>query len=222
MVKPRKWIATLGCLLMFFASGYGLLNELDPFLARPVADIRVADDFRQRDFDFGLSSYSKILVLTDCFRVVRIYGASDMMDEAVRNVVTRCADQADDIVSTTPTDSFAWLVHAAASALLLDNENFNISLQKSQLTGPNEQWIARFRVNLAESNVSKLTPRTRQMEDADLGLLASSARGVKLIARRYISDPAFRARITAIVEKLPQDKQVIFLRTVKQSMNSAG
>jgi hypothetical protein len=55
-------------------------------------------------------------------------------------------------------------------------------------------------------------------EEADLRLLASSEKGVRLIAQRYISNPDFRARITAIVERMPQERQIVFLKSVKKSM----
>jgi hypothetical protein len=220
MVKQRKWIAMLCCMLMFIFSSYGLWRELTPFLAQPVSDMRVGNDLAPGDLEFGLSSYSKMLVMTDCFRIVRTYGGLDMADEMVRNAVSNCSDRAADVVATTPTDSFAWLVRAAASALLLAKDDLNVSLQNSQLTGPNEQWIARFRVNLAESNLTHLTARTLEAEKADLRLLVSSEKGVLLIAKRYISNPDFRSRITAIVEQMPQDRQIVFLRTVKRSMGN--
>ena len=109
-------------------------------------------------------------------------------------------------------------MRAAASVRLLERDDFNAALRQSQLTGPNEQWIARFRVNLAETYFSQLDAKTVESEAADLKLLASSERGVELIAQRYIANPDFRARITAIVENMPQDRQIVFLRNVKKSM----
>ena len=97
-------------------------------------------------------------------------------------------------------------------------EDFDLALRNSQLTGPNEQWIARYRVNLAETYFAQLSPAARKAEEADLRLLASSERGVKLIAQRYIADPDFRARITAVVETMPGERQAAFLRSVKRAM----
>ncbi|WP_438750871.1 hypothetical protein [Pararhizobium sp. O133] len=188
-------------------------------MTKPIKEVVSADDLAGEDFVFGLSSYSKLTVMSDCFRLVLSYGDIDMVDETVRGVVSRCADRAADIVETTPTDSFAWLVRAAASVRLAANEDFNIALQNSQLTGPNEQWIARFRVNLAENYFSALNPRSLKSEEADLRLLVSSEKGIKLIAKRYISNPDFRARITAVVETMPPRRQAVFLKVVKQAMN---
>ncbi|MBP1857745.1 hypothetical protein [Rhizobium herbae] len=218
MVKQRKWIAMVCCLLISVASGYGLWRELAPFLAEPVEQALIAEEFAGEDFDFGLSSYSKTLAMKDCFRITTAYSNLDMVEETARNVVSKCAGRAADIVATTPTDSFAWLVRAAASVRLLARDDFNFALQQSQLTGPNEQWIARFRVNLAESYFPQLNAQSLKSEEADLRLLASSEKGVLLIAQRYISNPDFRARITAIVEQMPQDRQIVFLKSVKRSM----
>lgn len=218
MVKQRKWIAMVCCLLISAASGYGLWRELAPFLGKPIEQALTADEFAGEDFEFGLSSYSKTLVMKDCYRIVLAYSDIDMIDEAVRTVVSTCAGRAAQIVSVTPTDSFAWLVRAAASVRLLAKDDFNAALKQSQLTGPNEQWIARFRVDLAETHFSQLSSETVASETADLRLLASSERGVALIAQRYVSNPDFRARITAIVETMPQDRQIVFLRNVKKSM----
>lgn len=218
MVKQRKWIAMVCCLLISAASGYGLWRELAPFMAKPIEQALTPDGYAGEDFDFGLSSYSKTLVMKDCFRIVLAYRDIDMIDEAARDVVSKCANRASDIVATTPTDSFAWLVRAAASVRLLARDEFNAALRQSQLTGPNEQWIARFRVSLAETYFPQLSAETVKLEAADLKLLVSSERGVKLIAERYVSNPDFRARITAIVEAMPQDRQIVFLRNVKKSM----
>ncbi|OBZ97015.1 hypothetical protein ADU59_04800 [Pararhizobium polonicum] len=218
MVKQRKWIAMACCLLISVASGYGLWRELAPFLAKPIEQALAADDFSGENFDFGLSSYSKTLAMKDCFRITMAYSNLDMIEEPTRNVVSTCASRAADIVATTPTDSFAWLTRAAASARLLADKDFNDALQQSQLTGPNEQWIARLRVNLAETYFPQLNAQSVKSEEADLRLLASSERGVQLIAQRYISNPDFRARITAVVEQMPQDRQIVFLKTVKKSM----
>ncbi|CAN7280640.1 hypothetical protein LJR255_001330 [Pararhizobium sp. LjRoot255] len=205
-------------MLISAASGYGLWRELAPFLAEPVEKALTAEEFSGEDFDFGLSSYSKTLVMKDCYSIVLAYSNIDMIDEAVRNVVSTCGGRALQIVSVTPTDSFAWLVRAAASVRLLASDEFNAALRQSQLTGPNEQWIARFRVELAETYFPRLSAETVKTEAADLKLLASSERGVKLIAKRYVSNPDFRARITAIVETMPPDRQIAFLGNVKKSM----
>lgn len=209
----------LCCLLLSIASGYGLWLEMAPFLTKPIKEAVSADELAGEDFVFGLSSYSKLTVMSDCFRLVLSYSDIDMVDETVRGVVSRCADRAAEVVKTTPTDSFAWLVRAAASVRLAANEDFNIALQNSQLTGPNEQWIARFRVNLAENYFSALNPRSLKSEEADLRLLVSSEKGIQLIAKRYISNPDFRARITTVVETMPPRRQAVFLKVVKQAMN---
>jgi len=218
MVMWKKWAAAACCLLVSVASGYGLWKELSPFLAKPIEQAVPPDAYRGEDFSLGLSSYSRTLVMKDCFRIVLAYGDLDMIDAAARDIVRTCADRAGEIVADAPSNGFAWLTRAAASARLLKMEDFNLALRNSQLTAPNEQWIARYRVNLAETYFAQLSPAARKAEDADLRLLASSERGVKLIAQRYIASPDFRARITAVVETMPPERQMSFLRSVKRAM----
>jgi len=219
MVMWKKWVAAFCCLLVSAASGYGLWRELSPFLAKPIEQAVTPDAYGGEDFALGLSSYSRTLVMKDCFRIVLAYSDLDMIDAAARGIVQTCADRAGEIVAEAPSNGFAWLTRAAASARLLRMEDFNLALRNSQLTAPNEQWIARYRVNLAETYFAQLNPAARKAEDADLRLLASSERGVKLIAQRYIASPDFRARITAVVETMPPQRQISFLRSVKRAMD---
>ena len=83
--------------------------KLAPFLAKPVEQVLIADEFAGEDFGSALSSYSKTLAMKDCFRIVLAYSDFDMIEETTRNVVSKCADRASQIVADTPTDSFAWL-----------------------------------------------------------------------------------------------------------------
>lgn len=218
MVIRKKWIAAACCLLISAASVYGLWRELSPFLAKPIEQAVAPDTYGDEAFRLGLSSYSRTLVMKDCFRIILAYSDIDMVDEAARGIVSTCADRAGEIVAASPSNAFAWLTRAAASARLLRMEDFDLALRNSQLTGPNEQWIARYRVNLAETYFAQLSPAARKAEEADLRLLASSERGVKLIAQRYITDPDFRARISAVVETMPGERQAAFLRSVKKAM----
>ena len=60
----------------------------------------------------------------------------------------------------------------------------------------------------------------RATHQRDLALLVQSQRGIATIARRYVAQPDFRERITAIVEALPQADQVRFLANVKEATSS--
>jgi hypothetical protein len=77
-------------------------------------------------------------------------------------------------------------------------------------------------VALAEDNYDLLPDDVREASGADLALLAASDRGVSSIAERDVRDPAFRGRITAIVEQLPEDKQSRFVSRVESAASRAG
>lgn len=75
----------------------------------------------------------------------------------------------------------------------------------------------RERIELAENfygRTDAASPRPRMK--STWALMASSYRGVKVIARRYVSDPNFRARIAAVVETLPAERQRLFVGNVKR------
>lgn len=206
------------CLLATLASAYALSKELSPFLALPVEEATNAEAFAVEDFGIGLSSYSREMVMKGCFRIVLGYTDLQLLYEPARNVVNKCRLRAAEIVERTPSDSFAWLVRASSSIRLVRIEEFNEALRNSQKTGPNEQWIAHERINLAEDFYGRTDDATKATHETDLALMASSYRGVRVIARRYVSDPNFRARITAVVETLPAQQQRLFLGNVKKAM----
>ncbi|KQV44417.1 MULTISPECIES: hypothetical protein [unclassified Rhizobium] len=206
------------CLLAMLASAYALSKELSPFLALPVEEAANAEAYASEDFGVGLSSYSREMVMKSCFRIVLGYTDLQLLYEPARNVVDKCRLRAAEVVERTPSDSFAWLVRAASSIRLVKVEEFNAALRNSQKTGPNEQWIARERIELAENFYGRTDDATKTTHETDLALMASSYRGVKVIARRYVSDPNFRARITTVVEKLPAERQRLFVGNVKKAM----
>src|SRR6218665_1360611 len=88
--------------------------------------------------------------MKDCLQGLIVLDQSEMFD--IRNAVLaeKCRLKSARIVENTPTDSFAWATNALASARLGKTELLNAALVASQQVGPNEQWIARRRVEVAE------------------------------------------------------------------------
>ena len=163
----------------------------------------------------GLSVTSTRLVLDNCYdAITAIYGR--VQPSTKRDAVaSNCLRQADAVIQAMPSHSFAWFVGALAALQLDSRGGFTDRLRQSQLTGPNEQWIAELRVGLAEDNFGMLPSDVRELNDRDLGLLVVSDRGIASIAQRYISNPAFRERITVIVEQLPERDQQRFVSTIE-------
>lgn len=169
----------------------------------------------------GLSIATRQATLLDCDAVLRAPEALELrfLPEHVRiDMVSHCRAVADAIAASAPTTSLAWLVGARASSQLGDWSGFNDRLLRSQLTGPTEQWIAELRVGLSEDNHDRLDERTRASSERDLRMLIGSLSGIYALTQRYLDDPTFRERITAIVESMPEASQNRFLSVLRRQI----
>lgn len=165
----------------------------------------------------GLSSYAKRQVLVSCQYGLTSELALVRPAEQIERFAVACRNYSQAVAASMPTNSFAWLVLANASHALGDMPSMNRALELSQMSGPNEQWLAERRVALAEDNFDSLSDAARTGNTRDLAMLATSYRGVKTIATRYVTDEAFRNRITTIVSELPVEVQRRFLSSVKRA-----
>lgn len=127
----------------------------------------------------------------------------------------RCSAMALDAVEHMPTYSYGWYTLAYTDALMGDWAAMNEHLHLAQQTGQASQWVAEQRVALAETYRTHLDERTLDGNDTDLALLVRSQRGIGSITTRYINNPAFRERITAIVETMPDDIQRRFIGVLR-------
>lgn len=162
------------------------------------------------------------LILRRCSEVVAGLMGALQPAEFAAPARTNCRRFAEAALFEMPTNGLAALLGARLAFLEGDTESGNAFLERSQMVAAHEQWLAEARVAIAEDNLEHLTEAVRRRHEADLVLLARSARGVRSIAYRYVSDPAFRERITAIVETLPGDVQQRFLNNVRRSANAFG
>jgi hypothetical protein len=169
----------------------------------------------------GLSSFAKRQVLASCHYGLTSELALVRPAEEIERFAVACRNYSQAVAASMPTNSYAWLVLANASRALGDMPSMNRSLELSQLSGPNEQWLAERRVVLAEDNFDELSDAAKTGNARDLAMLATSYRGVKTIAKRYVTDEAFRNRITTIVSGLPADIQRRFLSSVKRAAQEA-
>jgi len=132
----------------------------------------------------------------------------------------KCLSLLQNLVIAMPSNGHAWFVGAFLYFQAEDFENGNRWLLMAQRTSPNEQWIAEARVALAEDNLDKLTPITRDRHEQDLRLLVQSQRGIHSIARRYVENAGFRERITDIVDTLEPATQQHFVNIVRAAASS--
>lgn len=134
----------------------------------------------------------------------------------------RCRDFAQSVLARMPTHGLAAFGVAQMQLALGETASGSEALRLSQGLTPHEQWLAEARVELAETHYASLSPDALEGHTADLALLARSNRGVRAIAYRYVSDPAFRERITSVVETLPGDVQTRFVSNVRRAAEAFG
>ncbi len=218
-VRRRRGLITLliGAALLAAGGAITAHAELNPFAVG-------ATDAKSRFAALASNAYrpaasvlSKRLLLDTCLEAVTgIYGRLQPGEDR-RTVVARCLEQADAIVAGAPSFSYGWYVGALAAAELGDVTGFNTRALQSQITGPTEQWMAELRAALVEDNIAVADDAVMARHAADLRLLVASPRGIRSISRRYVAEPAFRARIAAIVEAMPEADQARFVATVRES-----
>lgn len=214
-------ILLLASLIVCGGGAYAAYSEASAYMSGGVLQeerfAALADDSQST----ALSIASSRMVLDHCLEAITsVYGRLRTAPQR-QAVATACMAQADAIVRTMPSYSYAWYVGALA-ATRLPGEDPSTRLQQSQLTGPQEQWIAELRVALAEDNRERLSDEARALNDKDLAMLVLSYRGVASIARRYVTNPDFRSRITDIVEQLPQPDQQRFVANVEAAARRTG
>jgi hypothetical protein len=193
-------------------------KEFTPFLNDDVITARQSSSFDvNRDLGYGFSSKSKFLVLTDCLNGMRVMQIENAMQSAAFSFSQKCVSLSDEIISHMPTNAYAWLVKAWASGELYEYDALNTSLQQSHVTAPNELWLAKFRLDLAERKRPLIDDDTKKAIDRDIAMMASSYQGSQELALRYMKDKAFRERVISVIETLPQEDQKRFISGVKNA-----
>lgn len=161
-------------------------------------------------------------ILRRCINVVGgLYGALQPT-ERIELARINCLAKAERATSQMPSYALGWYAKSLFSYQLGQIEHGNIALVRAQQIGPHEQWIAEGRVQLAEDHFDILSPAALTGHLRDLELLARSNRGVASIARRYVTQPAFRERITSVVEQLMPEDQLRFLNNVRRATQTLG
>lgn len=163
----------------------------------------------------ALSHRSNQYWLDGCLRAVTSIEGRLLYGENRTRLQESCKGIVDAITKASPNNTYAWYFQAYLAHQYGSDNEFNAALLQSYESGPTEQWIAELRVPLAERGLVSLNTQALKGHKNDLGLLVQSRRGIGSIARRYVRDPEFRARITDVVETLPQTAQQHFLRTLK-------
>lgn len=218
----RFMFLSLWAIALLVLASVSAFSELRPFVAGGGDRASRYQAYVDGTSVSGFSSFSQTLVLQDCLKMVTsIYGRLQPQDQRT-SVLENCRGEAAAITERAPTQSLAWFVQALIAAETDNPDTLNLTLAKSRLAGPNEQWIAEVRVELAEKNYDLLNAENLKGNDQDLLMLVRSNRGVRTIARRYIQKPEFRRRVADLVETLPEETQQKFVRNVRSTARQLG
>ncbi|MDX6767093.1 MAG: hypothetical protein SFU85_09905 [Candidatus Methylacidiphilales bacterium] len=210
-----------GAAMLTAAGAVTAYQELDAFSAGGFGPADRFAALQSQSYHAAPSLLGKRLVLDACVEAIGgLYGRMQAATDR-QAVFEHCRSEADAIARDVPSYSYAYYVGARAAALLGDAGGFNRRILFSQMTGPTEQWVAELRAALVEDNIGSITPEVAQRHLADLRLLVGSQRGIASISSRYIKEPAFRERITAIVETMPEADQARFVANVRYAAGAS-
>lgn len=215
MFRPRMAVV-LTLILLVAGSGWMLVGEVRPFFLRPSQEKGYYGDFAATAEMTGLSTYSRHVVMRDCYQGLDRIGRTGAVTPEKYAFMDRCRALARVAVADAPSFSLGWLTGAHAAIGRLDAPDFNALLARAFQTASHEQWLAEKRAELSENNYGWLDAGNRKRHEADLTLLARSPVGSVFLANRYRLDPGFRERVVALVERLPQADQKRFLWNVQR------
>lgn len=215
---PGLLLLSLTSLLLAGGSAYALFAESAPYLFAGSGLAQRVQSLADGKLHPGLSRQAHDLVLDDCVQVAAsLYGLS-LLTELRDAALATCGTAASSFAQQAPAYGYAWYVEALLAAERADPNALNAALTTSQSLAPTEQWLAELRVKLAEDHLAEIQPTALAGHEADLALLVTSRRGIKVIARRYAAVKGFRERITAIVEQLPAEQQRRFVAALRSEI----
>ena len=163
------------------------------------------------------SSQAMKTVLGDCYvAMAGVFGKLRPVQDQ-KAVRENCLSTALAITSSTPVNSYAWLVAAKAASGLENYADLNLYLSRSRETGPNESWLASLRTELAEANFDLLGEGNRAAYVQDVGIVLEDQLAREALARRFALIEGARPVILAAVESQSEVLQSRFLDAVRRA-----
>lgn len=214
-------VRTLGPLLVgvvaLLLSFYALARELPVLAYGDQRSIDTTVALVQGDLGGAFSFYGQKRLMASCVQGMTGRWSVLAPLEQRRTLARNCLGHALSFAEATPVEALTWVVASRASFLLGNSEEMNRYLQYAWHAGPNEQWVAGLRVNLAQEAIGILSESNQRRHDSDLSVMVMSRNGISAIAARYWSDQVFRDRITRIVEAMPPEDQRRFIASVRRA-----
>ena len=220
----RLRLSILAVFHAFMCSALIYFGSIESAIFRygPVGDPLFRKNVLVDEFKVGITIYSTNRLMTSCVNELQSILQQWAASENRLAFANKCHTFSQQVLSTAPFNSLAWIVSATSSQQLGDMVAMNKALVTAQRIAPNEQWLAIGRYQLAVDNVGSLSDEAKSAYDSDLSLLAQSNFGVRAIAQRYVGNPDFREHITNIVSKLPEKTQKRFLNSVRTAIKNAN
>lgn len=219
--RLARALALSGALLTAGLGAWVTQGEARSFLvsggSAPARVLTLADN----QGHIGFATGTQKAFLADCAKTLWNLFVPEVlaMSEAQRqSLAPTCQALARQAIADSPTNVFAYYVLAASAAAQGDVALYNDSLALSYRTGPSEQWIAAWRVGLAETMHAATAPALAAHHDHDIALLIQGFVGIEAIARRFVADEAFRARVTRLLETMPPERAERFLSHVRRQI----
>jgi len=223
MTYPRTLVTlTVLGLALALGSGYVAMRESQVYLAGGTSSVLRLAAITAQGSAIPLSYEGQRGTLADCELVTRSMNTMQMRklpDDSPPQILANCLAIADAITAWAPTDSYAFIVAAQAIAQQGDVAAAIPRYIAAAETGPNEQWLGEMRVTFAEKYLDQLTPEALRLHEADLLMLAQSHKGIVYLAKRYVSYPEFRPRISAVFENVSGSFQSSFIFNVRQQID---
>lgn len=158
--------------------------------------------------------------LTLCLEALRHTNALSLrfLDKQQKSQLDqRCADLAAALTASSPLNAHAWLVGAMAAAKQGAWQRVDADLSASQAAAPTQNWLATIRLELGLSHLDQRGPTAIEALEMDVGMLAGTEPGARLLAEHYVSLPAARDFIESRLETEPPLIQRRFVNTVARS-----
>ena len=217
--RALKIAAVVAFFILAVASAVTAKKEI--IMARQAPLWRVEDLLAQDAEQFSAYSIrADYLAIDACLRMTNTV-ESLLLPSAERAKRARhCQALTENLLRKSPQNAYGWYAVARFAQISRQPDEMNHALEQSYFAGPNEQWIAEQRVELAESMLVALSEAAKTGHQNDLAMLVQSKRGIQAIALQYVNNPGFRDRIAAIVEALPAEDQRRFLRVLRREVQS--
>lgn len=221
---PRRFPALLAVLgAATFFSGIALTYaELAPPLELSTSVAGRFQVFLTQQAALPVAEASKAEQIQECHEVAKSVFARAQPRGRRESLFEACNAIALETVSAAPTMAVAWAVAASTAVELGRVDAFNANLLASIKVAPQEQWLAKVRVDLIEDNFAIAGDALRAAETGQIKVLVQSRLGIGGMAQRYINEPDFRERVTSAVETLPADDQRRFLSEVGAAARAQG